>query len=87
MAKAVDEAKTAVALAKTGDEKRQAEALLHTARFKQADVARTLAKIRMEQNGRITIGQPMATEFRTSEAIAADGIIGIYKEGAGTGPA
>ena len=85
MAKAVEDATSAVRQAKTPEEKRQAEALLHIARYKRADVARTLAKITMENQGRVTIGEPMATEWRSREEIAAQGIVGIYREGAGTG--
>ena len=85
MAKAVEDAAAALKASSTPAERRQASALLNIAKFKQADVARTLAQLRMEYNGRITIGSPMATEWRTSDEIAADGIVGIYREGAGTG--
>lgn len=68
------------------NQKREAAALLQIARFKQSDVAKTMRQIEMETNGRFTIGRPMATEFKTQEAIEADGIIGIYRMGAGDGP-
>lgn len=83
MAKAVEDATAAVKQAQTPGEKRQAEALLQIAKYKQADVARTLAKIRMEHNGKVSIGNPLRTEWKTAEQIAADGIVGLYLEGAG----
>lgn len=39
---------------------------------------RTMALIEQE-NGRIGIGEPMGTEYRTAEQIKADGHIGIYR--------
>lgn len=57
------------------------------AKFKLADVKRAMALIEMENGGRISIGPPKGTIHRTAEAIAADGIIGIYRQGAGDGPA
>lgn len=84
MADAVKRAASAVAIAQTPEEKRMAERLLATAKFKQADVAKTMKQIQME-HPRHSIGEPAATLWRTKEEIAADGIIGIYREGAGTG--
>lgn len=85
MAKAVAAAKVKLTDAKTPEERRAAEAELAKARFKQADVARTMRAIELETKGRFTIGEPMPTEWRTAEEIAAQGIIGVYREGAGDG--
>jgi|TARA_R110000787_G_scaffold153310_1_gene267176 hypothetical protein len=58
---------------------------LHVAKYKQADVLRTYEQINLETAGRFTIGEPKATPARTSADIAARGIVGIFREGAGTG--
>jgi hypothetical protein len=79
---AVYEAKRAVN-ASPGD--KATEHALYVAQYKLADVTRSLEQIRMETHGRFTIGEPMATESRTEKEIAADGIVGIYREGVGTG--
>lgn len=61
------------------------QAAHHVAKYRQADVAKTMRQIEMETQGRFNIGAPMETQFRKAEEIAADGIIGIYREGAGDG--
>lgn len=40
---------------------------------------RTMELITQEHGGRIGIGEPMGTEYRTAEQIKADGHIGIYR--------
>ena len=62
------------------------KAALATARYRQADVSRTMRQIEMETGGRFTVGEPLETAQRTSAQIAADGIVGLYREGAGSAP-
>lgn len=84
---AAEVAKAQIALrTATGADIREAAALLHIAKYKQADVARSMRQIEMETNGRFAIGKPMATEFKTQDEISAQGIVGIYRQGAGDGP-
>lgn len=85
LAAQVARAEDAVRQAGDGPERRQAKALLETARYKQRDVENTYRKIADETKQRFTFGQPRETPWRKAEEIAADGIIGIYMEGAGTG--
>lgn len=40
---------------------------------------RTMDLITREHGGKIGIGEPMGTEYRTAAQIKADGIIGIYR--------
>lgn len=85
MAEEVTRAESAVKSADNSQAKRQAEASLYIARYRQADVLKTMRQIELETQGRYSIGEPMATEFKTQEAIASEGIIGIYQQGAGDG--
>lgn len=85
MAAKVAEAEQALRAADTPEANRQAKAVLHIAKYKQADVSKAMRQIEMETSGRFTLGEPMATEFRTREEIAAQNIIGVYREGAGDG--
>jgi hypothetical protein len=55
-----------------------ARAELNAALGRLVNHDRTMALIEQE-NGRIGIGEPMGTEYRTAEAIKADGYIGIYR--------
>lgn len=82
----VAKAEAALDAAAPGEERRQASAMLEVAKFRQADAARTLRQIQIENGGRIDIGEPMGTQWRTAEEIAKDGIVGIYRQGAGDGP-
>ena len=68
------------------DDSRVAQSILDVAQFKLADVKRAMAAIEIETQGRFSIGEPQATQWRTAEEIAAQGIIGIYRQGAGDGP-
>jgi hypothetical protein len=78
----VDAAQAALSAARTGDEIRAAKAQLETAKFIQADVRNTLQKIK-NQHGQVDISDPHPTPERTADEIKAQGIIGIYKPGAG----
>lgn len=62
----------------------RARAALDTALARLIGHDRTLELIRREF-GEITEGPPQGTEYRTAEAIAADGYIGLYSAGAGRG--
>jgi hypothetical protein len=55
-----------------------ARAELNAALSRLVSHDRTMALIEQE-NGRIGIGEPMGTEYRTAEQIKADGHIGIYR--------
>ncbi len=55
------------------------------AKYLLADVRRTYAQIEKEHPG-YGVAEPMATEQRTAAEIAADGIVGLYRTGAGTSP-
>ena len=81
----VEEARLMVSAATNPTEKRTAEAALARAKFILADVKLTMANIDRETGGRFAIGEPMATEWRTKDEIAAQGIVGIYRQGAGDG--
>lgn len=85
MAERVAEAEQAVKSAPDQWARKAAEARLYRERFIQADVAKALADITMRNAGRISIGPPHATQDRTSDEIAAQGIVGIYKQGEGDG--
>ena len=80
---AVDAAQQAIRNAKSVPDLKSAEAALNVAKFKLADRAHTLRKIELE-NGPISLGEPQATPWKTAEAIKADGIEGVYRQGAGT---
>ena len=60
-----------------------ARAAVSRAKFLLADNKRALAALN-QSHGPISFGEPMATPFRTADEIAADGIIGVYKQGAGS---
>jgi hypothetical protein len=85
MALRVSTAEEAVKSAPDQWARKAAEARLYRERYIQADVAKAMADITMRNGGRVSIGPPHPTQDRTSEQIAADGIIGIYKQGAGDG--
>lgn len=84
---AVRNAEVALKVAKdTGEGVRQATAMLSVAKYKLADNKKTMHEISRENGDRIAIGEPRATPYKTAEAIAAEGIVGIYRQGAGDGP-
>lgn len=67
-----------------GKNTRFAQVNLERAKFYQRDVQNTWNKIRQEYPG-CSIGVPRETAWKTSQQIAADGIVGIYRPGVGTG--
>lgn len=83
--RAVDTAQAALAAAPAGHERRQAQAMLEVTQFRLRDRNNTFRKIVDEHGGRVSVGEPHPTPWKTTEAIAADGIIGIYLQGAGDG--
>jgi hypothetical protein len=71
----------------SGEGVKQATHMLSLAKFRLADNRKTMREIENENAGRISVGPPMGTPYKTAEDIAKDGIIGIYRQGAGDGPA
>ena len=71
----------------TGDGVKQAKAMVSIAKYKLADNKKTMDEIKREYGGRIALGEPRATPYKAAEDIAKEGIIGIYRQGAGDGPA
>lgn len=78
----VKEAEAALDASQPGPERRMAARSLEIAKLRLADVKRTFKLIELEHGGKITIKEPHATPQRTSEQIAAQGIVGIYLQGA-----
>jgi len=84
----VKNAECALKVAKdTGGNVKQAQSMLSIAKYKLADVKNTYRQIEQDNNGRISIGEPLSTPYKSAEDIAKDGIVGIYRQGAGDGPA
>ncbi len=75
------EAAEHVALSSPDD--KEARAMVAVATYRLRDVQNTLRKIAQDEP-LFTIGAPLETPYRTASEIAADGIVGIYKPGAGS---
>lgn len=82
----VSNAEAALKAARSPAEINAAKATLERAKFINADVRNTYAQIRAA-HGEIEILDPHPTPQRTADEIKAQGIVGLYKPGAGTGPA
>jgi len=71
----------------TNGDTKQAQAMVSIAKYKLADVKNTYRQITQDHGDRISLGEPLATPYKSAEDIAKEGIIGIYRQGAGDGPA